>query len=81
MYKRTMRIYRAIFISEAKRGGLFAGGWLLDRRFELILITLWLMRERAEAWTFIGDLSTGRRRRLGLAARNDAEKAVAVVPT
>jgi len=36
--------------------------------------------ERAEAWTFIGDLSTEQKKEAWAAARNDAEKAVAVGP-
>ena len=36
--------------------------------------------ERSEAWTFIGDLSTEQKKEAWAAARNDAEKAVAVGP-
>src|SRR6266566_4993601 len=36
--------------------------------------------ERSEAWTFIGDLSTEQRKETWAAARQDAEKAVAVDP-
>ena len=36
--------------------------------------------ERAEAWTFIGDLNTGEKKEAWAAAKRDAEKAVAVGP-
>ena len=72
---RAIFIFSAVIVEDYRKAvSYFDQAIRLDPNYALAYA------ERSEAWTFIGDLSRPSKRRLGLTARKDAEKAVAIAP-